>query len=219
MVSIVGPVVPVCRNRKALKEHHFVGNFIRFFDEEFKKVYTVEASAVVHFPPAAKNITRFVRCRDYSPYEKDKCGLGERCNFIHVDIDIDLLPCTSTHMNYIVKSPTDSIYARLSNPPETVKVYRSPGEEVYDMVPGESIIHTAAFRDVNDSIHFLRCPLFQVEGYCPLAEDCPLVHVLTINPELERSGSYKLVKPRVKRNPYPALSMSSESNYFCSRTH
>jgi hypothetical protein len=177
-----------------------VGNkaSIEVFDPDFKFIYDVPSSAVVHLPPARLNITRLVLCRNYRPYDAQSCAMGGNCKFVHADCDYTKLEAHPIHVNYIWRHESLCTYPRLPAG-EKLKVAQMDGQVVE--MPSERILVTQgsqALTQNRNGAPLSSCDSYENNGMCYQGERCCCIHTVVVDPFVQ--GDFKRA-PRKREVP------------------
>lgn len=191
-------------------------DFIEVFDIDYERLFILPSSSVVQLPRSRKNITRLVLCRDYHPLTPNRCKMMTWCKFVHVDMSKVPPPYRDgrkVHVNFKCKSRNYCPYPHLAPRNRSVVVHDTVGYTI-EAVERSRIIVTAAESQIlamERELDLLlrvkglyayaecstfpeRCSDFDYKGYCVLAERCPRVHLMTIDPTVK--GNRHVVKTR-----------------------
>jgi hypothetical protein len=192
------------------------------FDPDFKFIYDVPSSAVVHLPPARLNITRLVLCRNYRPYDAQSCAMGGNCKFVHADCDYTKLEAHPIHVNYIWRHESLCTYPRLPAG-EKLKVAQMDGQVVE--MPSERILVTKGSQAYMIRLQSLRsglaspaelkhtaalshCAHYHLNRMCNRGERCNFIHAVHVDPNVQ--GDFKRAPRRGQRHPPDSAGKGAE---------
>eukprot|EP00796_Vickermania_ingenoplastis_P012028 gene12028-8281_t len=168
------------------------------FHVGFTGVAALTSEDVVHLPPPAKGITRFVVCQDYRPGagNEGSCPYGDRCNFVHLKNPVESYAFAPVHMNLRCPSVGCARYPRVDGSNVILCTVLDPRcyPECRVVVPVWHCLETAAFAPCSRRRHFLLCHDFSCYGYCPMASRCRRVHVVTV--DSSAASACKVVRPK-----------------------
>lgn len=170
---------------------HTAPETVEVFDPEYKFVYQVPRSLITHMPQQNKQITRLMWCKNFLPDvngdpHHSSCPSRRHCKYVHVNVTSrDLLPHHSIHVNYIWRDPRECTYATMP-PGERFIVCCSKKSSVtaYFHVPSERCLVTKGSREASSPSRevLYYCVEFHITGICREGDECPLVHVMTVDP-------------------------------------
>ncbi|CAJ1022171.1 hypothetical protein Q4I32_000674 [Leishmania shawi] len=174
------------------------------FDPDFKFIYNVPTSCVVHLPPARLNITRLVLCRNYRSHEPQSCAMGSSCKFVHADCNYTKLEAHPIHVNYIWRHETLCTYPRMPAG-ERLEVVQPDGHSI--VILSEKVLLTAgaAARREEGKTTLMCCDSYENSGMCNSGERCNLIHAVHVDPSVQ--GDFK-------RAPRKRDGQSSANNHI-----
>lgn len=149
----------------------------------FRSVLDIPAECIRHLPPGSLNVTRLVLCANYNPFRPDmSCPLGERCKFVHADIDPRSrrqLEQRSIHVNYAWRSLEEVSYDRCAAG-GTVRVVVPNSAEAPAELPTEKLLKTQALDKPRTVLS--HCAHYYFNRTCNMGPDCQFVHAVFIDP-------------------------------------
>ena len=162
---------------------------IEVFDPDFKFIYDVPSSAVVHLPPARLNITRLVLCRNYRPYDPQSCAMGGNCKFVHADCDFTKLEAHPIHVNYIWRHESLCTYPRLSAGGKR-RVMQSDGQ-VAEIVTERLLVTKGSLASAQgrSGAPLNICEGYENNGMCYQGQRCNFIHTVHVDPFVQ--GDFK----------------------------
>ncbi|KAG5507665.1 hypothetical protein JKF63_06614 [Porcisia hertigi] len=183
-------------NQATLHEMLSTKAVLEVFDPDFKLIYNVPTSCVVHLPPARLNITRLVLCRNYRPHEPQSCAMGGSCKFVHADCNYTKLEAHPIHVNYIWRHETFCTYPRMPAG-EKLEVIQLDGQSI--VIASERVLLTAGASAQTPARNTapMCCDSYENSGMCNCGERCSFIHVVHVDPNVQ--GDFKRA-PR-KREP------------------
>ena len=196
-------------------------DIIEVFDPDFKFIYDVPSSAVVHLPPARLNITRLVLCRNYRPYDPQSCAMGGNCKFVHADCDFTKLEAHPIHVNYIWRHESLCMYPRLPAG-DVLTVWAPNNKQPATLIPSECVLVTRGSQAYMSCLRSARsglagasqrehtaplshCAHYYFNRMCNRGECCNFIHAVHVDPNVQ--GDFKRAPGRGQHHHHPQPSL------------
>lgn len=148
-------------------------------DFDYNAYFDIPADSIVHFPQKKRG--KVIWCKNYIAGDPSSCNCKQRCRFAHINVGKEKLTPRSIHINYVWRSLEDRIYTTMPHYEQyTVLSSRESVESSsYFCVPGHRCLRTLGALVTPNALHY--CVAFEVDGICMAGEDCPDVHIISLD--------------------------------------